>query len=136
MSRKVRVGSLIGLFVLVWGAVGVLVWPTPKPAMATNRYVQAHLIWNGGEPYDVAMVATLYDAAFQQLGVLVQLSHDLSFEYWEDYIDDLGQTGATVVFSWDYIEDDLHWHVNQVEDDPPVTVNYQSTGTYLTAQLD
>jgi len=36
MSRKVRVGALIGLVVVVLIVIGVMVWPTPKKARAST----------------------------------------------------------------------------------------------------
>jgi len=45
-----RIGALIGLFAVVCVVVGVLVWPTPKAAMAVNLPFVAILDWDLHQP--------------------------------------------------------------------------------------
>ncbi len=79
MKRKARFGVLIGLVATVVIVVGVLVWPTPKKALAWPTYVTVSLTDLDQVPPPVINGATIHvvwwDAGFEIVGDQFDLVH-------------------------------------------------------------
>jgi len=100
-SKKLR---LIGVasFVVVLIAVGVMVWPTPKEAMAGSWPVTLELVWQDGLPRNVHATAQLFTDLGIPVSAPIPLIANQDFSEWTALIYDNGNTPAFVVCSWDY----------------------------------
>jgi len=108
MSQRIRNGVFVGLVVVTLIAVGVLVWPTPKEAMAANWPVKLTLEWFAiGDPWqrDVNVTAQLYTAGMNPIGVPVELIPADNNQTWTGFLPDGGHNPWYVRFYWDYDSD-------------------------------
>jgi len=104
MSRKGRSGILVGIAVVLL-AVGVLVWPTPKPAMAhySELNVEQIVDWVGTEAFDIMATVTLSDAAGNPIEGFegVQLSNNSTYIEWTIQLLNIPDGAARYKIDWD-----------------------------------
>lgn len=69
-GRKLQFRALIGLVAVIAIVVGVLVYPVPKEALATNLVVKLEVTdWGWPiDPYDLTHVAQMYNNAMEPVG--------------------------------------------------------------------
>ena len=93
--KKVRVGALIGLFAVVLVAVGVMVWPTPKEAMA-DEHNHIIIVRNNGVPTPWVMVEFrtyqggqwVMEPTLTDLNGRAEQFGDTYATYWQARVDD------------------------------------------------
>ncbi|MBM3329414.1 MAG: hypothetical protein FJY67_08100 [Calditrichaeota bacterium] len=90
-------------------AVGVLVWPEPKQAMAADLDVQLTLTWNCEDAEDVEANAELLDANGDPFDppIIIPLTPNAPFTVWSGTFLNVPAQASRVRFVW--IELGLEW---------------------------
>jgi len=76
--KRGRIGALIGLFVVVCVAVGVLVWPEPREARANPTTFTVNVDWMNILDVDddnIWLNLTMYDGNWVKVGSSVAMTH-------------------------------------------------------------
>jgi len=135
----------IAIFVVLLVAVGVMVWPEPKPAMAANWTATLSQNWNGFNMRNTNPTVQFYSATMAPIGNQVAMN-DMIVQ-WDKYRETLDDGGATIyyiMFRWDYdpngLDQGSEWRIPGggpvVDPINGVPVQANTGGTILNVQKD
>jgi len=135
----------IAAFVVVLAVVGVMVWPTPKPALAATWTATLSQNWNWFDMRNTNPTAQLYTAGMVPIGNPIAMNDMIvQWDWYREGLDDGGANPAFIVFRWDYdpvlLDQNTEWRFAGggavVDPVNGVRIQANTAGTTLNVQKD
>jgi hypothetical protein len=102
VEMKGKKFAIVALLAVALVVVGVLVWPTPKQALAIDKTVQIFMTWDPHSPdYDVDATAQLLDCDGDEVGNPIALAANGNNTIFTGTFNDVPSYAYYVVFGWD-----------------------------------
>ncbi|MBM3330159.1 MAG: hypothetical protein FJY67_11945 [Calditrichaeota bacterium] len=107
---KIRTLTLIIAAVMLI-AVGVLVWPEPKMALATDLDAELTLDWGAEDPFHCGATAELLDSNQQPFNPprVINLNPNAGFTVWTGTFLNVPSQASFVLFNWNPGLPPLNW---------------------------